>query len=136
MKFTVKKFIILILIILFIIVGFNIALKRLYKLNYKPIVEKYSKEFGIEKELIFSIIKNESNFDKDIISNKNAIGLMQILETTKKDVEKIWGLENLDLYNEEDNILVGTKYISILKQKYNNIEFAIAAYNAGPRKCR
>ena len=127
MKFTVKKFIILILIILLIIVGFNIALKRLYKLKYKPIVEKYSKEFGIEKELIFSIIKNESNFDKEIISNKHAIGLMQILETTKQDVEKILGLENLDLTNEEDNILVGTKYISILKQKYNNTELAIAA---------
>lgn len=136
MKFTVKKFIILILILLLIIVGFNIILKRLYKLEYKPIVEKYSKEFRIEEELIFSIIKNESNFEKDIVSNKDAIGLMQILETTKEDVEKVLGLENLDLTNEEDNILVGTKYISILKQKYNNTELAIAAYNAGPRKCR
>ena len=95
--------------------------------------KKYSKEFDIEEALIFSIIKNESNFKKDIVSIKKAIGLMQILEPTKKDVEKILKQENLDLYKEEDNILVGTKYISILKQKYNSIELAIAAYNAGPR---
>ena len=112
------------------------TLKRLYKIEYKSIVEKYSKEFGIEKELIFSIIKNESNFNKDIISNKDAIGLMQILESTKEDVEKKLGIENLNLTNEEDNILVGTKYLSILNKKYDNISLAIAAYNAGPRKRR
>ena len=134
MKFDIKKFVILILILLLIlIIGLNLTIKRLYKVEYKEIVQKYSKEFDIEEALIFSIIKNESNFKKDIVSNKKAIGLMQILEPTKKDVEKILKQENLDLYKEEDNILVGTKYISILKQKYNSIELAIAAYNAGPR---
>ena len=134
MKFDIKKFIILILILLLnLIIGINLTIKRLYKVEYKDIVQKYSKEFDIEEALIFSIIKNESNFKKDIVSNKKAIGLMQILEPTKKDVEKILKQENLDLYKEEDNILVGTKYISILKQKYNSIELAIAAYNAGPR---
>lgn len=136
MKFSIEKIIILILfLLLIIIIGLNITLKRLYKLEYKEIVEKYSEEFQIEEALILSIIKNESNFKKDIISNKNAIGLMQILETTKQDVEKILNLYNLDLLKEEDNILVGTKYLSILKEKYNSIELAIAAYNAGPRKC-
>ena len=61
---------------------------------------------------------------------------MQILETTKHDVEEILEKENLNLLNEKDNILVGTKYLSILNSKYENIELAIAAYNAGPRECR
>jgi len=104
--------------------------------EYKVIVEKYSKKFGIEEELIFAIIKNESNFKKNVVSNKDAIGLMQILESTKKDIEEVLGVEGLDLKKDVDNILVGTKYLSILKQKYDSIELAIAAYNAGPRECR
>lgn len=137
MKFDIKKLIITNLILLLImIIGLNLGIKRLYKLEYKEFVEKYSKEFEIDEALVFSIIKNESNFKKEVVSNKEAIGLMQILETTKQDVEKILELENLNLYNEEDNIIVGTKYLSILKEKYDSIELAIAAYNAGPRKCR
>ena len=127
---------ILILSLILIILGFYIAIQKTYKVEYKSIVEKYSKEFEIEEELIFAIIKNESNFNKDIVSYKGAIGLMQILDSTKEDVEEMLGVDGLDLTKDVDNILVGTKYISILKQKYNNTELAIAAYNAGPRKCR
>ena len=136
MKFIFKQFIILILSLILIVLGFYIAIQLTYKVEYKVIVEKYSKEFGIEEELIFAIIKNESNFNKDIVSYKGAIGLMQILDSTKEDVEEMLGVDGLDLTKDVDNILVGTKYISILKQKYNNTELAIAAYNAGPRKCR
>ena len=104
-------------------------MKNLYKVEYSQIIERYSKEFNIEETLIYSIIKNESHFNKEAKSSKNAIGLMQVLETTKSDIE----IEDLDLFNEEDNILVGTKYLSLLNAKYKNIELAIAAYNAGPR---
>ena len=136
MKFIFKQFIILILSLILIVLGFYIAIQLTYKVEYKVIVEKYSKEFGIEEELIFAIIKNESNFKKNVVSNKDAIGLMQILESTKKDMEEVLGVEGLDLKKDVDNILVGTKYLSILKQKYDSIELAIAAYNAGPRECR
>ena len=132
----IYKFLILIFILIILIIFILNRIKNLYKVEYVEIIEKYSKEFNIEKELIYSIIKNESHFNKEAKSSKNAIGLMQILETTKNDIEKIIEKENLDLFDEEDNILVGTKYLSILKTKYGNIKLAIAAYNAGPRKCR
>ena len=134
MKKTYK--VLILIFILILILSFTLRkLKNLYKVEYSEIIEKYSKEFNIEKPLLYSIIKNESHFNKEAKSSKNAIGLMQILETTKNDIEKIVERENLDLFNEDDNILVGTKYLSILKYKYENIELAIAAYNAGPRKC-
>lgn len=135
MKKIYKLLILIFILIILIVLALN-RINNLYKIEYVEIIEKYSKEFNLERELIYSIIKNESNFDKKIKSSKNAIGLMQILETTKNDMEKILEKENLNLLNEEDNILVGTKYISILKNKYGNIKLAIAAYNAGPRKCR
>ena len=135
MKKIYKVLILIFTLILILSFVLN-KMKNLYKIEYSQIEEKYSKEFNIEESLVYSIIKNESHFNKEAKSSKNAIGLMQILETTKNDIEKIIGIENLDLFNEEDNILVGTKYLSILNSKYENIELAIAAYNAGPRKCR
>ena len=127
------KVLILIFILILILTFVLSKVKNLYKVEYTQIIEKYSKEFNVEKELIYSIIKNESHNNKESKSSKNAIGLMQVLETTKNDIEKIVEKENLDLFDEEDNILVGTKYLSILKTKYGNIKLAIAAYNAGPR---
>lgn len=135
MKKTYKVLILIFILILILSVVLN-KVKNLYKIEYSQIIKKYSKEFNIEESLVYSIIKNESHFNKEAKSTKNAIGLMQILETTKNDIEKIIEKENLDLFNEEDNILVGTKYLSILNSKYENIELAIVAYNAGPRKCR
>ena len=132
----IYKILILIFILTIVIIFILSRIKNLYKVEYSQIIERYSKEFNIEEALIYSIIKNESHFNKEAKSNKNAIGLMQVLEATKNDIEKIIDKENLDLFNEEDNILVGIKYLSILNDKYENTELAIAAYNAGPRKCR
>ena len=123
------KVLVLIFILIIVIIFILSRIKNLYKVEYTEIIDKYSKEYNIEKELIYSIIKNESHFNKEAKSSKNAIGLMQVLESTKSDIE----IEDLDLFNEEDNILVGTKYLSLLNAKYKNIELAIAAYNAGPR---
>ena len=129
----IYKILILIFILTIVIIFILSRIKNLYKVEYTEIIDKYSKEYNIEKELIYSIIKNESHFNKEAKSSKNAIGLMQVLESTKNDIEKTIERENLDLFNEEDNILVGIKYLSILNAKYKNTKLVIAAYNAGPR---
>ena len=79
------------------------------------------------------MIKAESGFKHDAISNKEAIGLMQLMEGTAYEVAKEIGQEitKQDLINAETNIKLGTKYISNLLNKYRNIELAITAYNAG-----
>ena len=132
-----NKLFLIIIIILIIIFSFieikNMVLKIMFQKKHEEYVEKYSKEYNVDENLIFAIIKAESNFDKEIVSNKNAKGLMQIMYSTAKDVAnelKIDILED-DLYNEEINIKIGTKYISDLINKYKNIELACAAYNAG-----
>lgn len=111
--------------------------KILYKKEYSEYVSKYSKEYNVDENLIYAVIKAESNFNIDAKSNKNAIGLMQLMESTAKDI-----LKKVDLNISEDeleermkdadvNINLGTKYLSILIEKYNNIELAVTAYNAG-----
>ena len=91
----------------------------------------------MKEYLIYAIIKAESNFEIDAVSSKGAKGLMQLMENTAKDVVK---RVNIDISSEDlsekllepdININLGTKYISILLQKYGNIPVALTAYNAG-----
>lgn len=130
---------ILIILILFLFLGFfkDKLLKIIYPKNYQEIVTLYANNYNVDENLIFAIIKAESNFNQDAISNKKAIGLMQIMEETAKDVA-IKNSIDIDINNlrkeilyVDNNINIGTKYLQILITKYNNIEVALAAYNAG-----
>lgn len=128
-----KIVVVVVIILILIIILRNIILKINYPLKYIEYVEKYAEEYKIEKELIYAMIKTESNFNEGAISNKNAIGLMQIIESTAyevaKEIEK--EITKEDIRNPETNIQLGTKYISNLIKRYKNIELAVVAYNAG-----
>ena len=111
----------------------ELILKINYPQKYAKYVEKYAKENEIEKELIYAIIKAESNFKEKAKSSKGAIGLMQILESTAYEVAEELELEitKEDLSNPEINIQIGAKYITKLIKIYKNLELAVASYNAG-----
>lgn len=108
-------------------------LKCIYSTEYYEYVEKYSEKFDVDKYLIYAIIKAESNFDDNAVSSKGAKGLMQIMDTTAEDIAISidFPLDNMDILNPETNIMLGTKYISMMIDKYSCIELALAAYNAG-----
>lgn len=122
-------------IIIFLFQGFNIYEKILriyYPDTYSEHVNKYSKKYNIEKEWIFSLIKAESNFKKDSISQSGAIGLMQLMEKTAIEVSNEVGIKELDLNDVDTNIELGTKYfVNLVKYYDGNYNLAIAAYNAG-----
>ncbi len=130
-----------IVLILCIIIAFlNIPLriqKIIYKKDYKEYVQKYAQEYNVDENLIYALIKAESNFNSNAKSSKDAIGLMQLMESTAQDVCKKTDLQissdelSEKLLEPDININIGTKYLSILIQKYGNIEIAITAYNAG-----
>ena len=81
-----KLIIVAIIILISIVILRNIILKINYPQKYSEYVEKYAKEFEVEEELIYAMIKAESNFKADAVSNKEALGLMQILESTANEV--------------------------------------------------
>ncbi len=127
---------ILIIAILFVLFKDKL-LKILYPKTYSEIVSVYAEEYDVEENLIYAVIKAESNFDSSAVSNRDAIGLMQIVEETAIDVAK---KNNIDIDTEnieeeildiDNNINIGTKYLSTLLTQYGNIEVALAAYNAG-----
>ena len=134
-----KLYKILILIIILLTVFFVIKihkdtiLKWFYIIKYSQYVEKYSKEYEVDKYLIYATIKVESNFNENAKSNKGAKGLMQLIDSTGEEIAQSIGMtiDNDDLFEPEINIKLGTKYLSTMLKKYSCIELALAAYNAG-----
>lgn len=137
-----KKTLIIIGFILFFIILIvtifkpqNCILKKLYKLDYSEYVYKYAEENELDPYLIFSIIKAESNFNRNVESYSGAIGLMQLMESTAIEKANEIGQEVVvkeALFNPEINIKIGTSYYAYLIKHYNgNEHLALAAYNAG-----
>ena len=141
---TKKTIIFLLVIILLLTVGLvlfkviriqDVILKYIYPTKYSEYVEKYSEENGLDKYLVYAIIKAESNFDPEVTSNMNARGLMQLMEETAIERSNVIDddtVETQDLYDPETNIRLGTSYFSYLLGIFDdNIILAITAYNAG-----
>ncbi len=135
-KILVCGLIILILIV-FLIVFKNKIQRIFYPKLYEEFVSMYSDEYGVDENLIFAVIKAESNFQEDAVSHKDALGLMQIMKETAEDVARKYNIEidfnnsEREILNVQNNIKIGTKYLAVLLEKYKNIEVAVAAYNAG-----
>lgn len=98
----------------------DIIMKKMYPKEYSEYVYTYSEENDLDPLLIFAVIKAESNFDSDVVSHSNAMGLMQILERTAREVvvNEIEEEFSKDmLFNPEENIKIGTKYFSRIIRK-------------------
>lgn len=100
---------------------------KLYINDYAAEIDKAAEQYGIDTSLIKAVIHAESAFDHRATSREGAKGLMQLMPYTADY------LSVDDPYDPEDNILGGTKYLSMLLKRFdNNTQFALAAYNAGP----
>jgi len=99
--------------------------------SFIPIIQKAAKQFGIDPLLIEAVIKQESNGNPNAVSSKGAKGLMQLIDSTAS----MFGIKNS--FNPEENVMGGTQYLKkLLNQFDNNIELALASYNAGPGNVR
>lgn len=94
-------------------------------------IATYGEKYGVSTELIYSIIKAESNFDENAISNRGAVGLMQLMPSTAAFVAQSLNEESFDLKDAKQNIRYGIYYLSYLSQKFDDEIAVLAAYNAG-----
>ncbi|MBI5730135.1 MAG: transglycosylase SLT domain-containing protein [Ignavibacteriales bacterium] len=102
------------------------AIERLN--NYEKHIEEAASTFGIDKNVIKSIIMTESAANNKAVSGARAKGLMQLMDSTATDM----GVRNV--FNPKENIFGGTKYFAqMLRQYSGDIKLALAAYNAGPQ---
>lgn len=106
-----------------------------YPFHYRELIMEYSEIYGVDPYLVVSIIRNESKFNPNAVSRKEARGLMQIAPITGEWASEKLQIENYTherLYEPQLNIQIGCWYLSILKEQFhNNINLMVAAYNAG-----
>lgn len=112
-------------------------LERLYPRPYRNIVVANSKRWNLEEDMIYAIMRQESKFREDAVSRSGAIGLMQILPSTGIWLAKKLKKENIDLFNPEDSIYLGSKFFSdLLNSNSKDFQWAAIAYNGGPGNLR
>ena len=113
--------------------------------RYAASVDKYARQFGVSKSLIYAVMKTESSFNPFAVSSAPAYGLMQLVpETGGRDAyQMVKGYAHTPskdyLFDADNNIELGAAYLNILEQRYlARIEHpltreycTIAAYNGG-----
>ncbi len=98
---------------------------------YDPIVQRVARDHGIEAGFIHAVIRAESNYDSFALSEKGAMGLMQLMPDTAVQ----YGVRNV--FDPVQNIEGGTKYLKDLIRLYNGQpKLVLAAYNAGQEAVR
>ena len=103
--------------------------RKVSKSEWDKHIARYAKEYGVDEDLVRAVIKTESANNPDALSNKGAMGLMQLMPQTAK----MLGVN--DAWDPEQNIRGGVKYLSQLSDKFDgDIVKILAGYNAGPSK--
>lgn len=138
LKKIIKIFLLVLMILL--VSNYKMVLKNVFPNGYEEHVEKYSKEYNLDKNLVYSIIKVESNFNQNAVSRKGASGLMQITPDTSKYIGKLLGIKDsssVEIFDVETNIRFGCFYFSKLYKDFGgDLDCALAAYNGGEGNLR
>jgi soluble lytic murein transglycosylase len=90
-------------------------------------IDRYATELGLDPRLVQALIQVESGYDASALSRKGAMGLMQLMPDTARE------LGVLDPWDAVQNLRGGTRYLRQLLDRFaGDLELALAGYNAGP----
>jgi hypothetical protein len=95
--------------------------------DLERVIEKYARQHGVDQDLVWAVIRQESGFNPRAVSPKGAMGLMQLMPGTAAM------LGVADAFDVEQNLAGGVKYLERCLNQFNqDVPLALAAYNAGP----
>lgn len=99
-----------------------------YASPYDELINKHSIANGLDPNLVTAIMARESAFKANARSHKDARGLMQVIPSTAR----LMGVDPSRLYEPEQSIIAGTRYLAFLTKRFNgDLTKVIAGYNAG-----
>ncbi len=97
-------------------------------------VEAAASRYGVPVEIIYAVMKKESNFDPQAVSSVSARGLMQLMPGTAESYRQFLPqeLQGRSLHDPECSIHLGTAYLSSLRTSFVEDHLVLSAYNGGP----
>lgn len=131
---VVTVIIALVIVAILAFIGYDSYIRNSHPIKYEGFVERYSEEYGVDKFLVYAVIKTESGYRPDAVSNVGARGLMQIMETTFDWIKFKTGDDEsvyYDMYDPQTNIKYGCWFLGYLYNEFGNLEAVAAAYHAG-----
>ena len=113
-------------------------LETVYPLPYREMLVRAAEERGVDPVLVAAIIRQESAFDADIVSGAGAVGLMQVMPATGRELagpEGPQGFSRGSLDLPEINLHLGTRFFRDMWNRYDGaLPLVLSAYNAGPTR--
>ncbi len=117
--------------------GYWDDLELRFPLAYRDLVEDQAWQTGLPEDWIYGVIRQESVFNPTVASQAGALGLMQLMPGTAKDMavsagEPVPG--RAAILEPERNITLGSTYLAGMRDRFGHPALATAAYNAGPHR--
>ncbi len=107
---------------------------------YADLVESAAHKYGLDPNLLFAVMRVESIYNRRIVSNAGAVGLMQIMPATGERIARQLGVSDfdpVDLLDPRRNLEFSAWYLASLLQRFDGrLPLAIASYNGGPHNVR
>lgn len=113
------------------------AYQLAYQKPYEELVLQAAREYDLDPYLIWAVMREESHYRAEAVSWVGALGLMQIMPTTGKDIAGRLKVSDYNLLNPETNIRFGAYYLRRMLDTFSgDHDKALAAYNGGAGNVR